>query len=247
MRRNEASGVRVYETASGISQVFIETLAPPVPLVVFGAGADALPIIDLAHCLGWKTEVVDPQGRAITRTRFAHAGKVTLARPESVAHQVAITSRTLTLLMTHNYAHDLALLEFLLASHARYIGALGPRKRTERMLRELSDDGFAPTDSDRARLYAPAGLDIGADSSEEIALAIIGDARRARRPRRRHPATPADADTRLARRRGRRSGVAKSREESTSGCGSSKHISKDRNVSDLIVMGSKAWTPPSWC
>lgn len=176
-RRDTSSGVRVSETANGVAEIFIETLAPPVKLIVFGAGHDALPIVELAHRLGWRTEVVDNQAREASRERFACADKVTLARPEAVTGHVAIASGTLALLMTHNYAHDCALLEFLLASPARYIGVLGPRKRTERMLRELSEDGFALADSDRARLYAPAGLDIGADSSQEIALAIIAEMR----------------------------------------------------------------------
>lgn len=66
------------------------------------------------------------------------ADSVTLARPEDVATQVSITPRTVALLMSHNYSHDLELLKFLLASPARYVGVMGPRKRTERMLSELA-------------------------------------------------------------------------------------------------------------
>ncbi|HJQ35374.1 MAG TPA: XdhC family protein [Pyrinomonadaceae bacterium] len=184
----EASGVRVYEwgagvdacagvTEAGVTKVFVETLAPPVPLVVFGAGQDALPVIELACRLGWRTEVVDTQARPASRERFDAADLVTLARPEEVAGRVRVTPRTLALLMTHNYAHDRELLKFLLASPARYIGVMGPRKRTERMLRELSEgDGeFHLEESDRSRLYAPAGLDIGANSPAEVALAIVAE------------------------------------------------------------------------
>src|SRR5215218_10455913 len=127
----------VYDV-DGAAKVFIETLLPPVPLVIFGAGHDALPVVELARELGWRTEVVDPQARPASRSRFAIADRVTLARPEEVAAHVSITPRTLTLLMSHNYAQDLELLGFLLASPARYIGVMGPRKRTERMLRELA-------------------------------------------------------------------------------------------------------------
>jgi xanthine/CO dehydrogenase XdhC/CoxF family maturation factor len=81
--------------------------------------------------------------------------------------------------MSHNYTHDLALLRFLLASPARYVGVMGPRKRTERMLSELaeSDDGLRTEEADRSRLYAPAGLDIGANSPAEIALSIVAEMR----------------------------------------------------------------------
>ncbi len=81
--------------------------------------------------------------------------------------------------MTHNYAHDQLLLKFLLQSPAPYIGVMGPRKRTERMLNELaeSDHSFRLKDEDRSRLYAPVGLDIGANTPEEIALSIIAEMR----------------------------------------------------------------------
>jgi xanthine/CO dehydrogenase XdhC/CoxF family maturation factor len=178
--REETSVVRVYERDGDKTKVFIETIMPPIPLVVFGAGHDALPVIELARGLGWHTEVVDSQARAISRDRFAQADRVTLARPETISEHVRVTPRTLTLLMTHNYEHDQALLKFLLASPARYIGVMGPRKRTERMLQESAaggDPSFAFKDEDRARLYAPVGLDIGANTPMEIALSVIAEMR----------------------------------------------------------------------
>ena len=81
--------------------------------------------------------------------------------------------------MSHNYSHDLELLKFLLASPALYIGVMGPRKRTERILSELAmdDEAFRLGEEDRERLYSPAGLDIGANASAEIALSIIAEMR----------------------------------------------------------------------
>lgn len=151
--------------------VFTETLLPPVPLVVFGAGQDVVPVVELAHRLGWHTEVVDPSARLASRSRFPLAGKVILTRPEQVAAHVRLTQRTMALLMSHNYSHDLALLKFVLDSPAAYIGVMGPRHRTERMLREL---GAA---DDPERLHAPVGLDIGANSPAEIAVSIIAEIR----------------------------------------------------------------------
>lgn len=168
---------RVYQWNGQTAKVFIETITPPVPLVVFGAGLDALPIIELARTIGWQTEIFDPQERPASRERFGQADKVTLGRPETVSELVTITPRTLALLMTHNYSHDKEILEFLLASPARYIGVMGPRKRTERMLDELRDDGGIFTFEDEERLYAPVGLDIGANTPAEIALAIIAEMR----------------------------------------------------------------------
>ncbi len=177
--RAGASGVRVYDVAGGSLKVFVETLAPPVSLIVFGAGHDALPVVELARSLGWRTEVVDPRARPVSLSRFAAADRVTLARPEEVGARVTITSRTLTLLMSHNYSHDLELLKFLLASPARYIGVMGPRKRTERMLCELAAGGDACSlgEADGARLHSPAGLDLGANAPAEIALSIVAEMR----------------------------------------------------------------------
>ena len=174
-----SSGVHSFDADGDGVKVFVETLLPPVPLVIFGAGHDALPVVELARGLGWQTEVVDPQARPASRSRFAAADRVTLARPEDASARVGITPRTLALLMSHNYSHDLELLKFLLASPARYIGVMGPRKRTERMLSELAagDDACRLGDEDRERLYSPAGLDIGANAPAEIALSIVAEMR----------------------------------------------------------------------
>ena len=173
------SAARICDVDGIAVKVFFETLLPPVPLVVFGAGQDALPVVELAHRLGWQTEVVDPQERAVSRSRFAVADRVTLARPEDAGEHVRITPRTMALLMSHNYSQDLALLRFLLASPARYIGVLGPRKRTERMLRELAaaDGTVRLEETNLARLHSPAGLDIGANGPAEIALSILAEMR----------------------------------------------------------------------
>lgn len=173
------SGVRTYDVEGSVVKVFVEMLMPPTSLIIFGAGHDALPVVELACRLGWQTEVVDTQARFVSLSRFATADRVTLARPEEAGALVSITPRTLALLMSHNYSHDRELLRFLLASPARYIGVMGPRKRTERMLCELKtgEDVACLEEADMARLYSPAGLDIGANAPAEIALSIIAEMR----------------------------------------------------------------------
>ncbi|HEY1403707.1 MAG TPA: XdhC family protein [Pyrinomonadaceae bacterium] len=174
-----ASGAHIFDIDGACVKVFVETLLPPVPLVIFGAGHDALPVVEFARGLGWHTEIVDPHARPASRSRFALADRVTLARPEEVGALVSITPRSLTLLMTHNYSHDLALLRFLLATPARYIGVMGPRKRTERMLSELAatEESLRLEEAGLARLHSPVGLDIGANAPAEIALSIVAEMR----------------------------------------------------------------------
>jgi xanthine/CO dehydrogenase XdhC/CoxF family maturation factor len=77
--------------------------------------------------------------------------------------------------MTHHYVHDVPLLRALLPRPLAYLGLLGPKKRAERILADLARDGLALTPELRARLHAPVGLDLGADSPEQVALAILAE------------------------------------------------------------------------
>jgi xanthine/CO dehydrogenase XdhC/CoxF family maturation factor len=77
--------------------------------------------------------------------------------------------------MTHNYLQDRDLLRGFLATPARYIGMLGPRLRTEKILDELATSGVTITAEDRSRIYGPIGLDIGGEGPEAIALALLAE------------------------------------------------------------------------
>jgi xanthine/CO dehydrogenase XdhC/CoxF family maturation factor len=171
-----ASSSRVHDVDGTIVTTFVERLLPPVRLVVFGAGQDAVPVVDSAHALGWQVEVVDPRCRSASLDRFANAA-VRLTRPEDFP-AVEIDAQTAALIMSHDYAQDLAALARLVGSAAPYIGVMGPRKRTVQMLGDLAARGHvSDADETLARLHAPAGLDIGANGPAEIALSIIAEAR----------------------------------------------------------------------
>jgi xanthine dehydrogenase accessory factor len=161
--------------ADGSLDVFIEAVEPPLPLVIFGAGADAVPLVQIAQDLGWLTTVVDTHARARSRERFADADAVVLCRPEEVAARVALGRSTAAVVMTHNYVHDLEVLNVLLNTPLLYVGCLGPRHRTERLLSELRDVPEAQQTPTRGRLHAPIGIDIGAETSAEIALSIAAE------------------------------------------------------------------------
>lgn len=167
----------VYRLPTGQAEFFLEFLRPSVPLVLFGGGPDAVPLARLAGELGWQVTVVDGRPAAASRARFPQADAVLLCRPEQVPEQVRLEPDTVAVVMTHNYLTDLRLLEFLLPSPVRYLGLLGPRSRSERLLQELAQSGLVPTEAQRRRLYAPVGLDLGAETSEEIALSILAEIR----------------------------------------------------------------------
>ncbi len=163
------------EMPGGRGEVFIEVLAPPIPLLVCGAGHDALPVVRLAHNLGWWVMVADSRPAFATRERFPEADEVFLVEDRDVPNAVRIDRGTYAVVMTHNFLHDLEILRGLLTTPARYIGLLGPRARTEKLLAELEKQGVVLDDAQRARLHGPVGLDTGADSPEEIALSITAE------------------------------------------------------------------------
>ncbi len=99
---NESS-VRLFELAEGTAEVFIEVIEPPVPVVIFGANADVVPVLEFAQKLGWHVTIVDTQAREAARERFATADTVLLCRPEDVRARVPLTARTMAIVMTHNY------------------------------------------------------------------------------------------------------------------------------------------------
>ena len=157
-------------------QLSVERVAPPVRLVVCGSGPDAVPVARLAAGLGWDTTVVAPHAAAAGRTdRFPGARLVACPDAEQLGEAVPIGAHTAAVVMSHDYVRDRAYLGTLLDSLAGYVGVMGPRRRTERMLADLATDGRAWPAERLAHLYAPVGLDVGGDGPEAIALAIVAE------------------------------------------------------------------------
>ena len=148
---------------------------PPIAVLLFGAGADAVPMARIVTELGWQVIVHDHRPAFLTTTRFPAAEKLVFQNVDQPLGQIAADNRTAAVIMTHNYGRDREILPALLRSNVFYIGALGPKRRTEQLLKELASAGNDFSDEQLARLYAPVGLDIGADTPEGIALAIVGE------------------------------------------------------------------------
>lgn len=156
-------------------EFFLEFVAPPVSLIVFGAGFDAVPLYETAKILGWRVTLVDHRIAFANPERFPEADETIISRPENLAEKLKVGENTVAVVMTHNYEHDKNILRFLLNSNARYIGALGPKRRAENILAELRQSGEDFSAAQLKRLYAPIGLDIGADTPETIALSIVAE------------------------------------------------------------------------
>lgn len=170
--KNGNSVTKTYIYGNGYT-CFIELLQPSVSLVIFGAGNDAIPLTQIASVLGWQVTLVDGRANYAIPERFSLVDKIVIAKPEQALSQFKTDKRTALVLMTHNYNYDMAILRQLLPLQLPYVATLGPKKRLSRMLDEFSAEGMLVTDEQLQSIYGPAGIDIGSDNADEIALSII--------------------------------------------------------------------------
>jgi xanthine/CO dehydrogenase XdhC/CoxF family maturation factor len=173
--RSQCSSFKNYITEKQNITSFIEFVKPPVALILIGAGNDVIPMVNMAAILGWDTIVVDSRVNYAKAERFASTCQVFLSKPENVLDKIVIDEQTVFVLMTHNYNYDLAMLNELLKRNVVYVGMLGPRKKLDRILNELKENGATITEKQLSMIYGPVGLEIGAETSEEIALSVLAE------------------------------------------------------------------------
>jgi xanthine dehydrogenase accessory factor len=164
---------RQYPTGAGAVRVCLEILRPPVRLTIYGAGNDVQPVVRLASGLGWRVQVLDGRPNQAQPARFPEAETVRVVPLAQVGEEPHDGS--FALLMTHNYYYDLAVLRHLLHAPTQYIGLLGPRKKYERLLTDLEKEFPDAAQRLQGRLYSPIGLNLGAETPEEIALSITAE------------------------------------------------------------------------
>ena len=154
--------------------VFVDVLVPPPQLIVLGAGDDARPLVRLATDVGFRVVVVDRRPGLLTPERFPAAALLVESGGADLLEKLPVDADCYAVVMNHNFADDQAYVRALIRSPVAYIGLLGPRQRTERILRNLaSGRGGGPLDE--GRVYGPVGLDIGTDGAEQVALAVIAE------------------------------------------------------------------------
>jgi xanthine dehydrogenase accessory factor len=156
------------------AEVFVDINLPPSELMIFGAGHDAVPLAKFAVQLGFKTTVVDPRPAYATEERFPGA-VIILADAGSWEERVIIGRRTYVVVMNHHLERDQAAIRLALNSPAPYVGVLGPRSRRQRMLETLEKEGVTFGEEQLARMFNPVGLDIGAETPEEVAISILAE------------------------------------------------------------------------
>jgi xanthine dehydrogenase accessory factor len=170
-------GTRLTEDLSVIPQAgaLNEVIEPPPCLTVFGAGEDAKPLSRIAKELGWCVTVVDSRAALASVGRFPEADAVVVAPCGSLDEHVELDQRSYVVVMTHRYEDDLRLLKIVLSRKAAYVGVVGSRQRTERLMDQLRNEGAAINTDALEALSAPVGLDIGATTPEAIALSILSE------------------------------------------------------------------------
>lgn len=172
---NKSSKITTVQIENIKQKALLHYIAPSVSLVIAGAGNDVQSLVNMADLLGWESTVGEGRITHATQKRFPEAKKVMVAKPEEFVKNVTIDERTFFVLMSHNYKYDLEVLELVLKTSCSYIGVLGPKTKLNRMFNDLKEKGFILTDEQIKRIYGPVGLDIGAETSEEIALSVVSE------------------------------------------------------------------------
>jgi xanthine dehydrogenase accessory factor len=169
--RNGESAMATVEMAEKAAQVFFAVYPPEPTLVIVGAGHITIPLTRLAKTLDYRVTVIDPREAFATRERIPDADDLLLEWPDEALAHLPVSSATAVAVLTHDDKFDVPALKAALNSPASYVGAIGSRGTRERRDRRLREAGV--TDEQIGRIHGPIGINIGAQTPEEIALAIL--------------------------------------------------------------------------
>jgi xanthine dehydrogenase accessory factor len=154
-------------------EIFVEVVGHNPDLFIFGASQVAMPVAALASQAGFRVHVVDTRPRFANKERFPTASEILVGFPGEIARERTFNQFSFALLLGHAAKHDLPVLNALLRTDVRYIGVLGGARRAAALAKRLGEMGYS--DKDIARVKIPVGLDIGAETPEQIAIAIVGE------------------------------------------------------------------------
>lgn len=150
------------------STVFTDHLVPPPDLFVVGAGDDAIPLVKLAALAGLRVTVIDHRSAYLEKSRFPDAYALLCMRPAAASQKLRVPHDACVVIKNHALETDKQWAHFFDGTPARYIGLLGPKKR-------CADVRAGMTTGSQSRIYGPAGLDIGSEGAEQIALSILSE------------------------------------------------------------------------
>jgi xanthine dehydrogenase accessory factor len=171
--REEQSDTISYQLPDGTWDVFVEVYPAPLRLVIVGASHAAAPLTRLASALGFRVTVADARAAFAVPERFPEAEQVLKGWPQDVLPRLQFDESTYVVLLSHDAKFDEPTLAHVVPSRARYIGAIGSRRTQKTRFDRLRAEGY--TEEQLARVYGPVGLDLGARTPEETALAILAE------------------------------------------------------------------------
>ena len=154
-------------------RVYIAVHAEPPRMIVFGAIDFSSALAPLAKGLGYRVTIADPRRAFLASKRFSAYAETVVGWPDKVLEGIELGPRDVVLVFTHDSKLDVPAVQAALATDAGYIGALGSRRTTEDRNRRLREVGV--TEEEIARIHAPCGLDIGASTVEETAVAVLAE------------------------------------------------------------------------
>lgn len=159
-------------------RMYVEPVASESVLYVFGGGHVSRQIVPLAHLVGFEVEVVDDRAEFAAAANFPEARAVREMPFQGVTDQLPVNASSFLVIVTRGHMHDKIVLEQALRTDAQYIGMIGSRRKRTLIYEKLLEEGFS--EKDLARVHSPIGLDIGAETPEEIAVSIVAELIQAR-------------------------------------------------------------------
>ena len=148
----------------GPHSIYQHTYQPKPRLIVFGAGPDAKPLVELAAKTGFSETVCDWREAFCQKKYFPNASELLLGFPKNLLKQISFSPFDYVVIMTHHFERDQEILKWVRKENIRYLGVLGPRERTKRLLKRDNVPDW---------IYSPVGRNIGAKGPEEIAVSIV--------------------------------------------------------------------------
>lgn len=174
MLARDSTGVRRYGArGEDAVEVFIQSFSSPPNLYVFGATDFSRATVRMGKLLGYRVTVCDARAAFVTRARFPEADELVVRWPHQFLAEALVDESTALCILTHDPKFDVPLLQAALATNAGYIGAMGSLRTQTARMRELEAAGVSP--DQLARVRGPIGLDIGARTPEEVAVAIASE------------------------------------------------------------------------
>ncbi|WP_158736889.1 XdhC family protein [Alteribacillus sp. YIM 98480] len=154
---------------------FHEVISPSPRLVIFGAGHDAIPLVEFASQSGFKVVVVDQRKHLLTHSRFPKAESFIHSRQENYEETIIPRPNDYVLFMSHNIHQDAAAFNLYREHQVKYLGFLGPKRRTKQIIEDILQLPSSDLESIRHVMFSPVGLDIGSETAEQVALSITAE------------------------------------------------------------------------